>query len=103
MENSFKRLLKNNEKEDWNNLTFRKTMVNAFMYCAKKHIDIAKEEKNKETKILLKEGKLTKKQVKLIVRKAKKEVFDDVSKSIIENGYLVYAKYLKLKKKHLEG
>ncbi len=37
LEKKFKKLLENNKDKDWNNLTFRQTITDAFRYCAEKH------------------------------------------------------------------
>lgn len=39
LEEKFEALLENNKGQDWNNLTFRETMMDAFLFCANVHIE----------------------------------------------------------------
>lgn len=48
IESSFIKILNNNVTKDWNDVTVRGTMVNAFLYCAIDHKDRALKEQAKE-------------------------------------------------------
>ena len=38
LKEKFEKLMQNNSKQDWNDIIFRATMKNAFLYCADNHI-----------------------------------------------------------------
>ncbi len=50
----FENILKFNQKGDWNNPIFRKTIVNAFRFCANKYLKKCQEQQDKQVEELKK-------------------------------------------------